>query len=140
MADRLKECYAELICVFTTMGYAILDATTGGKIQTLFKVMCGEAPPEDASEFLLDSDQAKKYLIEHKPEHWASCKKWSEWWRHVHIHTYSMYLKGIAHYHICLLLMGKVSRYKGFAKHSECQMAEGIQASKRRKHPNTPLW
>ena len=68
MADRLKECSAVSMCIFTTLGYAILDATTGDKIQTLFKVMCGEAPLEDASEFLLDSDQAKKYLIEHKPE------------------------------------------------------------------------
>jgi len=42
----------------------LLDATTGDKIQTLFKVICGEAPLEDATEFLADSDQAKEYLIE----------------------------------------------------------------------------
>ena len=54
VADRLKECSAESRHIFTTLGYAVLDATTEDEIQTLFKVMCGEAPLEDATEFLPD--------------------------------------------------------------------------------------
>ena len=91
VADRLKECSAESRHIFTTLGYAILDTTTQDEIETIFKVMCGEAPIEEATEFLSNSDQASEYMIKHKPGDWASCKKWSEWWRRPrHLRMYLM--------------------------------------------------
>ena len=78
VADRLKECSAESRHIFTTLGYAILDATTQDEIETIFKEMCGKAPIEEAAEFLSNSNQASEYMIKHKPGDWASCKKWRE--------------------------------------------------------------
>ena len=72
VVNQLKECSAESRRIFTTLGYAILNATTKDEIETIFKVMCGEAPIDEAAEFLSNSDQISKYMIKHKPGHCRS--------------------------------------------------------------------
>ena len=65
--------------VFTTIGYAIPKAKSQEDVQTLFRVLCGEADLLSANT-ILGCDAISEYISRHNPEDWKLLKHWVEWW------------------------------------------------------------
>ena len=77
---------------FKSIGYHTLKATSVDDVKTLFRVLCGDLPIQEAITLIPSSKVLQAYFSRHRPSSWKASASWCEWWmrpRHLSKFTYN---------------------------------------------------